>query len=114
LGRERGKGGAEGFGRKREREDDGEGERRKSGAEAHGLEKPQVIRCLLYGEDGSLVVELPNLGTRHVFLLIKLCFHCPELIGLEICYNINQSENIDWKKKSKDCWIFASSLFSFI
>ena len=36
-----------------------------------GLEKPQVIRGLIDGEDGSVVVDLPNLGTQHVFILIE-------------------------------------------
>jgi hypothetical protein len=42
--------------------------KKKSGAEAHGLEKLQVLRCLIDGQDGSLVVDLPNLGTQHVFI----------------------------------------------
>ena len=50
--------------RKGERERAGEEEEKKeSGAEAPGLEKPQVIRGLLYGEDGSVVVDLPNTCT---------------------------------------------------
>jgi hypothetical protein len=64
------------------------GRRKKSRAETHGLEKPQVIRGLLYGEDGSVVVDLPNLGTQHGFILTKLCFRCPGLFGLEIYRNI--------------------------
>jgi hypothetical protein len=36
----------------KEREDNRGGGKRKSGAEAPGLEKPQVLRGLLYGEDG--------------------------------------------------------------
>jgi hypothetical protein len=27
-------------------------------------------------EDGSVVVDLPNLGAQHVFILTELCFHC--------------------------------------
>ena len=34
-------------------------------------------------EDGSVVVDLPNLGTQHVFILIVLCFHCQGIFGLE-------------------------------
>ena len=34
----------------------------KSGAQAQGLEKPQVLRGPIDGEDGSIVVDLPNLG----------------------------------------------------
>ena len=48
----------------------------KSRAEAHILEKPQVIRSLIDVEDGSVVVDLPNLGPQHVFILIELYFHC--------------------------------------
>jgi hypothetical protein len=58
-----------------------------SRAEAPGLEKPQVLRGLLYGEDGSVAVDLPNLGARHVFILIELCFHSLGLFGLEIYCN---------------------------
>ena len=58
MGGESGEGGAEGFGREREREEE-------SGAEAPGLKKPQVIRGLLYGEDSSVVV---NLGAQLVFI----------------------------------------------
>jgi hypothetical protein len=41
----------------------GGGGRRKDEAEAHGLENPQVIKGLIDVEDGSVVVDLPNLGT---------------------------------------------------
>ena len=71
------------------REDNG-GQRRRwkeSGAEARGLEKLQVIRGLIDGEDGSVVVDLPNLGAQHVFILIELCFHCQGIFGLEIYRN---------------------------
>ena len=61
--------------------------RKKSGAEAHGLEKLQVLRGLIDVEDGSVVVDLPNLGTQHVFILIVLCFHCQGIFGLEIYCN---------------------------
>ena len=50
--------------------------KKKSGADAHGLEKLQVLRGLIDGEDGSVAVDLPNLGAQHVFILIVLCFHC--------------------------------------
>ena len=61
--------------------------KKKSRAEAQGLEKPQVLRGLLDGEDGSVVVDLPNLGTQHVFILIVLYFHCQGIFGLEIYCN---------------------------
>jgi hypothetical protein len=72
-----------------EREDD-RGQRRRwkeRGAEARGLEKPQVVRGLLYGEDGSVAVDLLNLGSQLVFILIQLCFHCWSIFGLEIYCN---------------------------
>ena len=59
----------------------------KSRAEAHGLEKLQVLRGLIDVEDGSVVVDLPNLGAQHVFILIELCFHCPGLFWMEIYSN---------------------------
>ena len=67
--------------------DEEEEEEEKSGAEAHGLEKPQVLRGLIDVEDGSVVVDLPNLGAQHVFILTESCFHCQGLFGLEIYRN---------------------------
>ena len=57
--------------------------KKKSGAEAHGLEKPQVLRGFIAVEDGSVAVDLPNLGTQHGFILTELCFHCQGISGLE-------------------------------
>ena len=45
---------------------------KKSRAEAHGLEKPQVLRGLIDVEDGSVAVDLPNLGAQLVFIF---CIH---------------------------------------
>ena len=61
--------------------------KKKSRAEAHGLEKLQVLRGLIDVEDGSVVVDLPNLGAQHVFILTELCFHCWGIFGLEIYRN---------------------------
>jgi hypothetical protein len=62
------------------REGGGQRRRRKeSGAEAHGQEKPQVLRGLTDVEDGSVTVDLPNLGAQRSFILTELCFHCPGL-----------------------------------
>jgi hypothetical protein len=55
--------------------------KKKSRAEAHGLEKQQVLRSLIHGEDGSVVVDLPNLGGQHVFILTESCFHCRDIFG---------------------------------
>ena len=62
----------------RERE---EWRRKKNRAEAHGLEKPQVLRGLIDVEEESVAVGLPNLGAQHVFILIVLCFHCRGIFG---------------------------------
>jgi hypothetical protein len=32
-------------------------------------------------KDGSVVVDLPNLGTQHVIILTVLCFHCQGIFG---------------------------------
>jgi hypothetical protein len=58
-----------------------------SSPEAHGLENPQVLRGLIDVEDGSVVVDLSNLGAQHVFILIELCFHWWGIFGMEICCN---------------------------
>jgi hypothetical protein len=47
---------------KRERMQRRRRKKEKSRAEAQGLEKPQVLRGPIDGEDGSIVVDLPNLG----------------------------------------------------
>jgi hypothetical protein len=39
-------------------------------------------------EDHSVVVDLPNLGTQHVFILIESYFHCYGLFRLEIYSNM--------------------------
>jgi hypothetical protein len=57
--------------------------KKKSRAEAHGLEKPQVLRGLIDVEDGSIAVDLPSLGAQRVFILIVLSFYCWGIIGLE-------------------------------
>ena len=61
--------------------------KKKSRAEAHGLEKRQVLMGLIDMEDGSVAVALPNLGAQHVFILTELCFHCRGIFGLEIYCN---------------------------
>ena len=55
--------------------------KKKSRAEAHSLEKPQVLRGLIDVEDGSVVVDLPNLGAQHVFILTESCFQCQGIFG---------------------------------
>ena len=41
------------------------------------------IKGLIDGKDGSVVVNLPKLGVKIVFILIELCFHCQGIFGLE-------------------------------
>ena len=57
--------------------------KKKIRAKAQGLEKLQVLRGLIDGEDGSVAVDLPNLGAQHGFILTELCFLCLGLFGLE-------------------------------
>jgi hypothetical protein len=54
---------------------------KKSRAEAHGLEKRQVLRGLIDMEDGSVVVGLLNLGAQHIIIITELCFHCRGIFG---------------------------------
>ena len=51
------------------------------------MEIPQVLRGLIDVEDGSVAVDLPNLGAHHVIILTELCFHCRGIFGLEIYRN---------------------------
>jgi hypothetical protein len=67
---------------KRERKERRKKKKKKSGAEAHGLEKLQVLRGLIDGEDGCIAVDLPNLGAQNVIILAVLCFHCWGILGL--------------------------------
>ena len=76
-------GGREGRRRKWKRERMQRRRKKKSGTEAHGLEKLQVLRGLIDVEDGSIVVDLPILGTQHVFILTELCFYFWSIFGLE-------------------------------
>ena len=48
--------------------------RKKNRAEAHGLEKLQVLSGLKDGEDGSVSVYLPNIGAQHVLILIARAY----------------------------------------
>lgn len=34
-------------------------------------------------EDGSVAVDLSNLGAQHVIIVTVLCFHCQGIFGLE-------------------------------
>ena len=67
-----------------------EEKKKESRAEAHGLEKPQVLRGLVDVEDGSIVVDLTNLGAQHVIISAELCFHCQGIFGLEIYHNMEE------------------------
>jgi hypothetical protein len=80
---------------------------KESGAEAPGLEKPQVIRGLIDVENGSVVVDLPNLGAQHVFILIELGFHCLGLFGLEIYHNKHCSVQIQFCSSLLAIWLLS-------
>ena len=75
--------------------------KKKSRAEAHSLEKPQVLRGLIDVEDGSVAVDLLYLGAQHVILLTELCFHCLDIFGLEIYCNRCPFTSLSycWKKE---------------
>ena len=49
-----------------------EEEEEKQSRSLFGLEKLQVLRGLIDVEDVSVVVDLPSLGTQHVFILTEL------------------------------------------
>jgi hypothetical protein len=59
------------------------------------LEKLQVIRGLLYGEDITIVVDLPNLGAQLVFILFELCFY---LLGHIWVGELTQQSLKLWKR----------------
>ena len=61
--------------------------KKKSRAEAQGLEKLQVLRVLIDVEGSSVMADLPHLSAQHVFILIKSCYHCLYIFGLEIYCN---------------------------
>jgi hypothetical protein len=63
--------------------------RKKGGTEAHGLENPHVLRGLIDVEDGSVAVDLPNLGAQHGFILTELCFHCQGIFGRRFTETVN-------------------------
>ena len=61
--------------------------KKKKSREAHGLEKPQVPKGLIYVEDGSVLVDRPNLDTQHIFELIQLSIHYEFMFVLDIYCN---------------------------
>ena len=69
--------------------------KKKIRAEAHGLEKLQVIRGLIDVEDGSVAVDLPNLGTQHVFILIVCVFIARAYLGWRFTVTHQQSSSVE-------------------
>jgi hypothetical protein len=61
----------------------GRRKKEKSGAEAHGLEKLQVLRGLINCGRWYCRGRSANLGAQHVIILTVLCFHCWGIFGLE-------------------------------
>jgi hypothetical protein len=70
--------------------------KKKSWAEAHGPEKLQVLRGLIDGEDGSIVVDLPNIGTHHVITWTVSCFYYQGISGRR--FTATQSTTSKWTK----------------
>jgi uncharacterized membrane protein HdeD (DUF308 family) len=104
----------EGRRRKWKREERQRRRKKKSRAEAHGLEKLQVLSGLIDVKDGSVAVALPNLGAQHVFILIVLCFHCQGIFRLEIYCNTNTCHTSFWKYKIlKHLFIFIFCIYVF-
>jgi hypothetical protein len=61
----------------REKEEKMEGGGRRKVEKKHmAWRNHKFLRSLLDEEDGSVEVDLPNLGTQHVLISIELCFHC--------------------------------------
>jgi hypothetical protein len=67
--------------------------KKESRAEAHCLEKLQVLRGFIYGKDGRVVVDLPNISSQHVFILIEL-FSLPGLIWVGEIYHNKMAFNL--------------------
>ena len=68
---------------KKEKMEEEEEEEEEKQSRSTCLEKPQVLRGLRDVEDGSVALDLPNLGSQHVFIVIALCFNCWGMFGLE-------------------------------
>jgi hypothetical protein len=73
---------------------------------------PGETASFIDGEDGSVVVDLPNGGAQHVCLLIGLYFHCRGIFGLEIyhdstllCVNISIR-----KKQTINCKLIGENI----
>jgi hypothetical protein len=72
----------------RERED---GENGKGRGHAGRGRRRKVLNGFIDVEVGSVVGDLPNLGTQHVFMLTKLCFHSQAIFALESDHNKMES-----------------------
>jgi hypothetical protein len=54
-------------------------------------------------DDGSVAVDLPNLGAQHVIILTESCFHCQGMFGWRFtttsprfCLSWNALGRSDW------------------
>jgi hypothetical protein len=65
--------------------------KKKSRAEAHGLEKLQVLRGLIDVEDGSVAIDLSNLGA--CIPINCVVFHCRDIFGMEIYRNRREHQS---------------------
>jgi hypothetical protein len=55
-------------------------------------------------EDGSVMVDLPNLDAQHVIILIVLCFHCRGIFGWRFTATIMQLLGRVLKGKKNGCY----------
>jgi hypothetical protein len=73
------------------------------------VENLQVLRGLIDVEDVSVAVDLPNLGTQHVFILVELYFHCQGIFGLEIYRNtLSILDRFHTSRFHRSRWCYAS------
>ena len=60
---------------------------KEDGEEPHGLEKLQVVRDLIAGEQSSVVVNLHDQGMQLIYIVTELCVLCTGFLWLEIYSN---------------------------
>ena len=94
-----GKGGSGAFREKEERKEKWQARRQRrqrkgkerrwkeDGEEPHGLEKLQVVRDLIAGEQSSVVVNLHDQGMQLIYIVTELCVLCTGFLWLEIYSN---------------------------
>jgi hypothetical protein len=84
-----------------------EEEGEEDGAEVHGLEKSQVAKDLIAGEESSVVVDLPHLGIQLINTVTGLWVFYMGLLGLEIYCNSLQFQKFSTLSSWKKAWQHA-------